>query len=171
MGRWSSWCHPYTARCGCPLARSSKHGHTPRDVGDALGMDNGAHTVGAYWPLVPEGVQAETPGAIRPLRVGHRARTCPGSLHLDGLYQTSEARPALRRTRPVRRRYINVTYSEATAGRAGLSIGSTAWVVVVGRVVATRHGGADEQGTDASNQLAGDLPPEAAADGIVAVHQ
>jgi hypothetical protein len=52
-------------------------------AGDALGVDNGALTVDAYWAASLVGgvaVRAETPGSIRSLLDGRRALTCPGSL-------------------------------------------------------------------------------------------
>ncbi len=51
---------------------------SPHGQDDVLGLDNGAHTVDAYWCL-PGGkhVRAETPGSIPPLLVGRRALTSP----------------------------------------------------------------------------------------------
>jgi len=61
-----------------PLVRRDfRQSRGPR--GDALGLDNGAHTADAYW-MRCRTVRAGTPGSIRPLLVGRRALTYPGSL-------------------------------------------------------------------------------------------
>ena len=91
MGRWSSRCHP-GSRSHCrrrrrhEAPRRQSHPH-PR-CGDAVGMDNGALTAGAYWPrcsvivdiidiVGARGVRAGTPGSIRSLLVRRRASTSP----------------------------------------------------------------------------------------------
>ena len=61
-------------------ARHSRDAASLRGAGGAaLGLDNGAPTVDAYWSAIRgwSDLRAETPGSIRPLLVGRRASTVP----------------------------------------------------------------------------------------------
>jgi len=68
---------------GSPRAHS-RHGRRWKR-GDALGLDNGAHTAGAYWPPVElprwPAFGPGLPGPFNRCSSGAGLAPCPGSLH------------------------------------------------------------------------------------------
>lgn len=74
----------YRAKRPMALARSFE-ARPPRERGDALGLDNGAHTAGAYWPGIRVASEPAfgpgLPGPFNRCSTGAGLAPCPGSLH------------------------------------------------------------------------------------------
>ena len=96
-GDGPSRCHPHLARHGgtvsCSDSRHGRHVRRTRPRGDALGLNNGARTVGAYWH--PRGMRSGRDSRVHSVAAVRRRFSARPAL----------CGPAWRRTTPVHRQY------------------------------------------------------------------